>query len=42
MTTRRSSSSQRKGRRVDPRQLIFTLIGLLVIVAFILGMLQSY
>jgi hypothetical protein len=42
MTRRRSSGSQRKPRHIDPRQVIFAAIGLLVIVAFILGMLQSY
>jgi len=40
--SRKSSRPSNKPRRVDPRQLVFTVIGLLVIVAFVLGMLQSY
>jgi hypothetical protein len=41
MTSRRSSTPQRKARRASPQQIVFTVIGLLVIVAFILGMLSS-
>jgi hypothetical protein len=41
MTSRRTPASTRKARRASPQQIIFTVIGLLVIFAFILGMLSS-
>jgi hypothetical protein len=40
MAGRRPSSS-RKSRRANPRQLVFTVIGLLVILTFLLGMLRG-
>jgi hypothetical protein len=41
MSSRRPSAAQRRTRRASPQQIIFTAIGLLVIVAFILGMLST-
>ena len=40
MAARRSPGSGRKARRATPQQIIFTVIGLLVILTFILGMLR--
>jgi len=40
MSSRRTSASQRKSRRVSPQQIVFTVIGLLVIFTFILSMLR--
>jgi hypothetical protein len=40
MTSRRTSADQHKARRSSPQRIIFTVIGLLVIFAFILGMLS--
>jgi hypothetical protein len=41
MTSRRTSASTRKSRRASPQQIIITVVGLLVIFAFILGMLST-
>jgi hypothetical protein len=41
MANRRTSSPQRRARRASPQQIIFTVIGLLVIFAFILSMLST-
>jgi hypothetical protein len=41
MSSRRPSPSQRRPRRANPQQIVFTVIGLLVIITFILGMLRS-
>jgi Na+/phosphate symporter len=40
MASRKNSGSGRKARRVSPQQVVFTVIGLLVILTFILGMLR--
>jgi hypothetical protein len=40
MAARRSPGSGRKARRANPQQIIFTVIGLLVILTFLLGMLR--
>jgi hypothetical protein len=41
MANRRTSASQRKARRASPQQIVFAVIGLLVIAAFILSMLTT-
>lgn len=40
MATRKNPGSGRKARRTSPQQIIITVIGLLVILTFILGMLR--
>jgi hypothetical protein len=40
MANRKSDTAPRKGRRVNTQRLIFTVIGLLVILTFVLGMLK--
>jgi hypothetical protein len=42
MANRRSSGDRRKPRRMNTQQILLTVIGLLVIAAFILGSLASY
>jgi len=41
MTSRRTSATQRRARRASLQQIVFAVIGLLVIFAFILSMLTT-
>jgi len=42
MTSRRTSADQHKARRSSPQRIILTLLGLLLIFAFILSMFSTY